>query len=58
MRQRQIARRPRRIPPVRFTLADRVVARPTALRADETVCRLTLGLRYAAQWAQATGGAR
>jgi hypothetical protein len=61
--KQQHSRRPHQKPVVRFTIADRLIARGSqTLRADECATSLTFGLTYAAKWAQAaprrTGGAR
>lgn len=38
--------------PMKFTLADRLLAAGQRLRADEAVVRTTLDLNFAAKWQQ------
>ena len=49
MNKQQHAPKPQ--PPI-VTLADRFLSTTQRLRADETVTATTVGLRYAAAWAQ------
>lgn len=49
---KQTTRKPRHIPPVRFTLADRLLVTGQRLRADEALVATTVSLNYAAKWAQ------
>lgn len=48
-----IRKQPRKPFPVPFRLADRVVAQPQRLRANEVATAATFALNYAAKWVQA-----
>lgn len=51
----RLPRKPRRVPSVRFTLADRLLATGQHLRAGESIVATTVSLNYAAKWAQGGG---